>query len=144
MIRVTDSVLIAAAIVGAIWTYQIKHEAEQSARKLSELRSKIARQENKITLLEADWAIMTSPGRLSGLAEKFSSDLELVPLSSSQIITLGELPELRPEPAQEQMQVENGDVDFTTTGSISSENDGLNNAPVEVTTPTFRANRAGR
>ena len=151
MIRVTDGILVIAAIAGAVWTYQIKHEAELSARKLSDLRSKIAAQENKITLLEADWAIMTSPSRLEKLAEKFKEDLQLAPLQSTQIVTLDELPDVRPAPDIEQIQVdadpstpdvaEANEIDETVTGSVSASEPVAAPLPDKLTVPTFRRGR---
>ena len=98
MIRITDAVLLIGAVAGAIYTFQIKHEAELSAKQLATLKAQIAAQQRKISLLEADWALETGPGRLETIANQFADQLMLRPMDSSQIIELHELPEIRPEP----------------------------------------------
>ena len=95
MSRLTDSLLLAIVIGGAIWTYQIKHEAETSAKRIASLKKQIVAQDRKIALLEADWAIETSPARLRKIAKTFEEQLQLVPMESSQIIDTSELPGFR-------------------------------------------------
>lgn len=95
MIRITDMILLGAAVAGAVWTFQIKHDAEQSAKNLRSLSAQIRAQDRKIALLEADWAIETSPHRLEKIATQYSKQLELQPLESHQIVDTSELPGLR-------------------------------------------------
>ena len=66
--RITDIVLLAAAVGGAIYTFQIKHDAELSAKKLATLKAQIAAQHRKIALLEADWALETGPAWLENIS----------------------------------------------------------------------------
>ena len=102
MIRITDAVLLIGAVAGAIYTFQIKHEAELSAKQLATLKAQIAAQQRKISLLEAAWALETGPGRVETIASQFADQLMLRPMDSSQIIELHELPEIRPEPELEE------------------------------------------
>ncbi len=95
MIRLRDIGLLGIAVAGAVWTYQIKHEAELSAKHINTLKAQIAAQNRKINLLEADWAIETSPARLEKIAEQFGAQLKLKQMSSSQIIDTTELPGMR-------------------------------------------------
>ncbi|MEM1039242.1 MAG: hypothetical protein AAGI12_07195 [Pseudomonadota bacterium] len=97
MKRMLDLALLVAVLVGAIWTYQIKHEAEMLSKKRTSLQAQIAAQKRKILLLEADWAIETAPGRLEILANRYSDQLGLAPLESTQISTVEELPAMRQE-----------------------------------------------
>ena len=111
MIRVTDAVLLIGAVAGAIYTFQIKHEAELSAKQLATLKAQIAAQQRKISLLEADWALETGPGRLETIANLYAEQLMLRPMDSSQIIEVHELPAIRPEPDAD------GDVREASTGA---------------------------
>ena len=61
MLRLTDIILVFIVVAGAAWTYQIKYEAKNSADRPRDLNAKIAQQNEKIVLLQADWAIMTGP-----------------------------------------------------------------------------------
>ena len=96
MIRVLDAALLTAAIAGAIYTFHIKHEAELSAKRLATLKAQIAAQDRKIALLWADWALETAPGRLEKIAGRYSEQLMLRAMDSTQIIEIHELPDLRP------------------------------------------------
>ncbi|MEP0943716.1 MAG: hypothetical protein ABJH63_13840 [Rhizobiaceae bacterium] len=121
MIRITDAVLLIGAVAGAIYTFQIKHEAELSAKQMATLKAQIAAQQRKIALLEADWALETGPGRLEVIAKKFVDQLALRPLESSQIIERHELPDIRPEPVieddtREAENNEQGDSKLLTGG----------------------------
>ena len=122
MIRITDAVLLIGAVASAIYTFQIKHEAELAAKDLATLKAQIAAQERKIALLEADWALETGPGRLEVIANQFVDQLMLRPMESSQIIERHELPGIRPEPEIEDdtREADNGENDNSNllTGSI--------------------------
>ena len=118
MIRITDAVLLAVAVAGAVYTFQIKHEAELSAKELATLEAQIAAQQRKISLLEAYWALETGPARLESIAAKFSDQLMVRPIESSQIIELWELPEIRPEPEPEIDERQAGEEQPLTTGGI--------------------------
>ncbi len=118
MIRLTDMTLIAIAIGGAIWTFQIKHQAELSAKHLNKLRADIERQNEKIVLLEADWAIITSPDYLDPIARRYQSQLGLKEMESTQIVSIDELPPIRAVPEPEEVLAEGGAVDSIQTGGI--------------------------
>ena len=118
MIRVRDLLLIAAVAGGAVWTYQTKHRAELSAERIEELKRQTAAEQARIRLLEADWAIATSPDRLEELAERFSEQLGLEPMQSHQIVTPQELPPLREREKPLTDDTYAGEPDSMTTGSI--------------------------
>jgi len=120
MARITDILLIVAVIVGALWTYQIKHVSELSAREIASLHKQIIAQNNKITLLQADWAIMTSPNRLEKVVKMFGEELGLIRLEPAQIIKMHELPPVRPVETEEHINVDVQDIDRKiTTGGIA-------------------------
>ena len=95
MIKASDIVLTALMIAAAVWTFQIKHEAEISSSKVADLQHKINREKDKIDLLEADWAVLTQPKHLQNVARKFANELPLQQLEVDQIITPNDLPPLR-------------------------------------------------
>ena len=119
MIRITDIVLLAAAVGGAVWTYQIKHDAEQSAKHLGILRAQIAAQDRKISLREADWAIETGPARLAKIAKQHKGQLQLRPMESSQIIDTSELPGFRVDRNEDGEEIYAGKDGETVTGGIN-------------------------
>ncbi|MEE9314728.1 MAG: hypothetical protein V3V02_08760 [Rhizobiaceae bacterium] len=120
MIRLSDMMLLGVAVAGAIWTYQIKHEAELSAKQLNTLRAQISAQNRKIALLEADWAIEISPARLGEIAKQFSDQLKLKPMQSSQIVDSTELPGFKLDRTDEDQKVYAGKKGELHTGGIGS------------------------
>jgi hypothetical protein len=116
--RITDLVLLTGAVAGAIYTFQIKHEAEQSAKQLATLKAQIGAQNRKIALLEADWALETGPARLEEISIRYVDQLHLRAMESTQIIDHTELPEIRPEPANEADERFVGEEEQLTTGGI--------------------------
>ncbi len=119
MSRLTDALFIAAAIGGAVWTYQIKHEADISAKALNSLRAQIRAEDRKMTLLEADWAIATAPDRLRAVVAAHGDQLNLETLDTNQLSTLDDLPPMRPVPEIDEVQADAGGEDRLTTGSIA-------------------------
>lgn len=95
MIKASDIVLTGLMIAAAVWTFQIKHEAELSSDKVASLLHQIDREKDKIDLLEADWAVLTQPKHLQNVAGKFAGELRLQQLEVDQIITLDDLPPMR-------------------------------------------------
>ena len=118
MIRVTDAVFIVAVIAGAVWTYQVKHDADQTARHLKSLRAQIVAEERKIALLEADWALATDPARLESIAKRYEAELGLIAADSDRIATLSELPDFIV--VEEETLAEESDGRTVITGGIAS------------------------
>ncbi len=120
MIRITDSVLMAMAAAGAIYTFQIKHEAELAAKQLDTLQAQISAQDRKIALLEADWALETAPARLERIASQFNEQLQLQPMESTQFIDISELPGLRVERGDGDQEIFAQEQDGAVTGGIGA------------------------
>jgi hypothetical protein len=90
--RTSDIVLIAVMVSAAAFTYQTKHEAEDRKSTLRKIEQQIRFEEDTITLLKADWSLLTQPSRLQKLAEIYQAELALQPVEAQQIVGLDELP----------------------------------------------------
>ncbi len=95
--RIVNIVLLAAMIVGAAVTYDMKHRAELAADRVATLQHEIAKQKNEIVLLKAEWSMLTQPARLQATIEKYADHFQLEPFSPDQIATVDEIP-LKPVP----------------------------------------------
>jgi len=95
MIKPSDVILAGLMIAAAVWTFQVKHETVKSAGNVRALQKDIAREKARIDLLEADWAVLTQPSRLQGMARRFAEELHLQPLSVEQIIVPDNLPPIK-------------------------------------------------
>ncbi len=96
--RIFNFVLLAAMIIGAAVTYDMKHKAEMAADNVARLQADIAREKDKIALLRAEWSLLTQPSRLQAVVDKYDSHFQLQPFSPKQIASIDEIP-LRPVPA---------------------------------------------
>lgn len=92
MFRTTDIVLIAVMVSAAAATYKIKQQAEDQLTAVHRLESQIRFEEDSITLLKADWSLLTQPSRLQKLSELYQSQLQLQPVDAHQFVSLGDLP----------------------------------------------------
>jgi len=102
--RIFNLVLVLAMIGAAVVTYNLKHEAEASASRVARLHTAIAREREAIALLKAEWSMLSQPGRLQQLVERYDDHFRLEPFSASQIATLDEVPlravDVAPEPGE--------------------------------------------
>ena len=115
MTRIFDVLCIIAIVAGAVWTYQVKRQAEASQKEITRLTVAIAVEKERFMFLQADWAYLTSPARLEKLVERFAEPLELRPMEASQVVRIEDLPPPMPKP--ESMLADNGDANLTT-GSV--------------------------
>ena len=93
--RVFNLVLLSAMIIGAVVTYNMKHKTEIAADKLARLQAAIAREKNELTVLKAEWSMLTQPDRLQSVVEKHADYFQLAPFVPEQVATIDEIP-LRP------------------------------------------------
>ena len=92
MFRTSDTVLIAVMVAAAAFTYKTKHEAENRRDEVRRIEAEIKLEEDTITLLKADWSLLTQPSRLQRLSEVYQSELALQPVDAHQIVGLDALP----------------------------------------------------
>jgi hypothetical protein len=85
-------VLIAVMVAAAAFTYKTKQAAEGQAAAVRKLEQQIRFEEDSITLLKADWSLLTQPSRLQKLAETYQADLKLQPVDARQFARVEEIP----------------------------------------------------
>ncbi len=90
--RTTDVVLIAVMLAAAAFTYKTKHDAESQLAQLRKVDEQIRLEKDLIAVLKADWSLLTQPGRLQRLTERYEAELALEPVEATQIGSLSELP----------------------------------------------------
>lgn len=90
--RIFNLMLLALMIVGAAATYDMKHKAELAADKVARLQAEIARDRDAIAVLRAEWSLLTQPGRLQSVIDKYADHFQLEPFSPKQIATIDEIP----------------------------------------------------
>jgi len=93
LIRTTDIVLIGAMLAAAAFTYKTKHEAENRLAEVRRLEQQIRFEQDTISVLNADWSLLTQPSRLQTLAEVYADQLQLQIVEPTQITDIDRLPE---------------------------------------------------
>jgi cell division protein FtsL len=94
MLRVLNSLVIAALVLAAAYVYKIKFESTLQAERVSKLRAEIRRERDAIAALRAEWTQLDRPDRIQSLAQRH---LRLKPVEVGQFDALERLPE-RPVP----------------------------------------------
>ena len=90
MLRVVNTLVIAALVIAAAWVYKIKFDSTLQAERVSKLRGEIRRERDAIAILRAEWSQLDRPDRLQPLAQKH---LTLRPVDIAQFDPLDKLPE---------------------------------------------------
>jgi len=92
MNRFVNLLLVVLMIIGAVAVYDMKYEAEVAADRVAELRMKVAREREEISLLKAEWSLLNQPGRLQKLVDRYHQILQLEAVEVHQIVGVEDLP----------------------------------------------------
>lgn len=117
--RLSSFLLCLVLIVLGSFVYSTANRYQKTERKLARLERSLDREYEKIRVLRADWAVLTSPQRLEKLARDY---LALNAMDGRQLVALSEIPLRHAMDAL----VENDDVD----GQIATGNRAAGVAPV--------------
>ncbi|WP_366656942.1 hypothetical protein [Fodinicurvata sp. EGI_FJ10296] len=91
MIRASNVVITVAVAMAAGMVFKTSHEVSTLESRLNGLNQQIAREQEAIRVLRAEWAYLNRPGRLRALAENYSA---LRPSEGDQMIaSFAEIPE---------------------------------------------------
>jgi hypothetical protein len=95
MIRPFTLIAMLLAAGSGAYLFAVKHRAQTLDNQLAGVNQKILLDAQRITVLQAQWALETDPTRLSGLARQFSP---LQPMKPAQLVTLAALRDELPPP----------------------------------------------
>ncbi|MEN3396890.1 hypothetical protein ABC425_09240 [Brucella melitensis] len=119
MLRTFDIIMIAAMLVAATVTYTIKYEAEKQIAVIAKLKRQIDSEKDTITLLRADWALMTQPGRLQSLVGVYETELNLQPIEPEQLVmSVDEIPE---RPVDDIQKIISGSDELVASGVLEQD-----------------------
>ncbi|WP_198389386.1 cell division protein FtsL [Roseovarius faecimaris] len=78
-------VITAVAVIAlAFWAYRENYETQEAQAEARDLMQEIARERQRLRMLNAEWAYLNRPERLRDLAELNFDKLGLVPLRPDQ------------------------------------------------------------
>ena len=76
-------IFLFALAFSAVWAYRINYDTREVVNRIQVIKAKIAFEEEKLSMLEGEWAYLNRPQRLGALTERFFSYLELMPISAA-------------------------------------------------------------
>jgi cell division protein FtsL len=123
MMRLINIGVITALLLAAGDVYRIKFDSTRQVQRLAKLRMDIAREQDAIAALRAEWAKLDNPSRIQDLARRH---LALKPIDPRQFDRLDGLPERPadavpvdgPDPIGMMIAKPNLLESATTTGSV--------------------------
>ncbi len=89
MIRLSNLVWVALAVVVGFGLFQLKHQVQELEDEMFRLNRAILAEQQAIHVLKAEWSYINQPQRLQSLA---SRHLDLQPMKPTQLGTLADLP----------------------------------------------------
>ncbi|MCM5556959.1 hypothetical protein [Pleomorphomonas sp. JP5] len=92
MTRYINALLVFLMVLSAAAVYDMKYEAEIAAENIKQKQAEITQAREDISLLKAEWALLTRPARMRDLVERHQDILNLTPLSANHIGTLADIP----------------------------------------------------
>lgn len=92
MTRYINALLVFLMVLSAAAVYDMKYEAEIAAENINKKQAEIAQAREDISLLKAEWALLTRPARMRDLLDRHHDILNLTPMSSDHIGTLADIP----------------------------------------------------
>jgi hypothetical protein len=91
-LRVINAALVAALLVAAGITYDLKYRAEAAAQNITHIQSDIAGEKDKIRTLNAEWATLNQPSRLEAVVNEHADYFQLQTFTPDQIGSIDDIP----------------------------------------------------
>ena len=85
MLRIISILSIVIFLMINIYHYNVSYDVIKLEKKIYKIENEILDEQNRETQLITEWAIITSPKNLEKLAERYSKNLNLKPVSGNQI-----------------------------------------------------------
>lgn len=95
MIRRLNVFLICTSIVMLVGVYMLKFSIEGTAAERTALQLHIAEQEDDLTTLKADWAVLNQPAYVEPIVRRHEAELGVVQVQQEQFGSFADLP-MRP------------------------------------------------
>ena len=85
MLRIISFFSLVIFLMINIYHYNVSYDVIKLEKKIYKIENEILDEQNRETQLITEWAIITSPKNLEKLAERYSKNLNLKPVSGNQI-----------------------------------------------------------
>ncbi|GHA15895.1 hypothetical protein GCM10007989_08480 [Devosia pacifica] len=95
MIKTLNAVLLVVCGLAFTGVYALKFAIQHEATQISRLESHISDQEAELSMLKADWAVLTQPGHIEPVVIRHQETLQLAEVEPEQFGRFTDLP-MRP------------------------------------------------
>ena len=95
MIRRLTIFLICTSIIMLVGVYMLKFSIEGTASERTALTALIAQQEDELTALKADWAVLNQPAYIEPIVRRHQAELAIAQVEQKQFGAFADLP-MRP------------------------------------------------
>ena len=65
------SIFLFSLTFSAVWAYRVNYDTRAVVSRIKTIKAEIASEEEKLNMLEGEWAYLNRPDRLSILSERF-------------------------------------------------------------------------
>jgi len=103
MIRRLNIFLICTSIVMLVGVYMLKFSIEGTAAERTGLISHISEQEDELSTLKADWAVLNQPGYVEPIVRRHQAELGIDQVQQKQFGSFADLPMRPAEPDTQAM-----------------------------------------
>ena len=86
MRMIIQSILFIFCVLSAVWAYQVNYETRSVEKENRIINGKINSMLTRIDLLEAEWAYLNRPKRLTKLVDQNFMSLRLVPITKKHLV----------------------------------------------------------
>ena len=95
MIRRLTIFLICTSIIMLVGVYMLKFSIEGTASERTALTALIAQQEDELSTLKADWAVLNQPAYIEPIVRRHQAELDIAQVEQKQFGAFADLP-MRP------------------------------------------------
>ncbi|MGF1446193.1 MAG: cell division protein FtsL [Pikeienuella sp.] len=92
MSRIGFALSMLALVAVAAWAYQVNYETQEALGRVRALQSEIARERERLRVLEVEWARLNAPDRLRVLVAEHNAELLLMPMAPDHFGEVAEIP----------------------------------------------------
>ncbi|WP_052951528.1 cell division protein FtsL [Devosia soli] len=103
MIRRLNIFLICTSIVMLVGVYMLKFSIEGTASERTGLIAHISEQEDELSTLKADWAVLNQPGYIEPIVRRHQAELAIDQVQQKQFGSFADLPMRPAEPDTQAM-----------------------------------------
>lgn len=110
---------VVLALTASIALYQMKYDNRDLRKKVAEIEREIAREEDAVKVLRAEWSLLTQPARIETLSEKYLNLQQLSPAQIWREKNLVDLPDARAISKEDADKLQNLLEGSLTTSTIN-------------------------